>query len=59
MIGIPNGAFDETVQAVRQAKAIIAMNNMRRRAERAGFMNDDAINGIISEVRRGRLGCER
>ena len=59
MIDIPSGSFDETVQAVRQAKAIIAMNNMRRRAERAGVMNDDAINGIISEVRRGRLGCER
>ena len=52
MIDIPSGAFDETVQAVRQAKAMIAMNSMRRRAERAGFMNDDEINGIISEVRR-------
>lgn len=51
MIDIPSGAFDETVQAIRQFKAMIAMNAMRRRAERTGFMSGEEINGIISEVR--------
>ena len=32
MINIPEGSFDEIVQAVRQARAMIAFNNMRRKA---------------------------
>ena len=35
---IPEGAFDEVVQAVRQAKAMIAFNSMRRKAAKAGFL---------------------
>ena len=31
MIDIPEGCFDDTVQAVRQARAMIAFNNMRRK----------------------------
>ena len=52
MIDIPEGGFDEIVQAVRQAKAMIALNNMRRRAAKAGFLSDDEIESIINEVRR-------
>ena len=52
IISIPEGGFDDTVQAVRQAKAMIALNNMRRKAARAGFLSDDEINDIISEVRK-------
>ena len=36
MIDIPADSFDEVVQAVRQAKAMIAFNNMRRKAGREG-----------------------
>lgn len=32
MINIPTDCFDEVVQAVRQAKAMIAFNNMRSKA---------------------------
>lgn len=53
MIDIPEGGFDEIVQAVRQAKAMIALNNMRRRAAKAGFLSDDEIESIINEARRG------
>ena len=38
MIEIPEGGFDETVQAVRQARAMLAFNNMRRRAAEAGYI---------------------
>ena len=55
MIDIPEGCFDETVQAVRQAKAMIALNSMRRRAAREGFMSDEDIEFLIDEARNG--GC--
>ena len=50
---IPEGAFDEVVQAVRQAKAMIAFNSMRRKAAKAGFLTDEEIEGIIADVRSG------
>ena len=53
MIDIPEGRFDETVQAVRQAKAMIALNSMRRRAAREGFMSDEDIEALIDEARNG------
>lgn len=51
VIDIPEGYFDETVQAVRQAKAMIALNSMRQKAAKDGYMSDDEINDIIGEVR--------
>ncbi|MBQ1466364.1 MAG: type II toxin-antitoxin system Phd/YefM family antitoxin [Eubacteriaceae bacterium] len=53
MIDIPEGSFDEIVQAVRQAKAMIALNSMRRRAAREGFMSDEDIEAFIDEARNG------
>ena len=53
IIDIPEGSFDEVVQAVRQAKAMIALNNMRRKAARAGYMSDDEINSVIAAARSG------
>ena len=50
---IPEGGFDEIVQAVRQAKAMIALNSMRRKAAHEGFMTDDDIESIIAEARNG------
>ena len=52
MINIPDGQFDEIVQAVRQAKAMIALNNMRKKAAKAGFKSDDEIENLINEARR-------
>ncbi|MBR4703727.1 MAG: prevent-host-death protein [Oscillospiraceae bacterium] len=51
IIGIPEGSFDEVVQAVRQAKAMIALNNMRRRAAMAGFHTEEEIEALIDEAR--------
>ena len=51
MIDIPEGSFDEVVQAVRQAKAMIAFNSMRRKASARGFMTDDEIEAEINAAR--------
>ena len=53
MIDIPEGSFDEIVQAVRQAKAMIALNSMRRKAAREGYMSDEEIESLIAEARYG------
>ena len=52
MIDIHEDSFDETVRAVRQAKAMIALNNARKRAEQAGFMTEEEIDDLISEIRK-------
>ena len=52
MVGIPEGRFDETVRAFRQAKAIAAMERMRSNAEKNGFMSDDEIDEAIKEARK-------
>lgn len=51
MIDIPADSFDEVVQAVRQAKAMIAFNNMRRKAAAKGFMSDGDIEAEIQAAR--------
>ena len=53
IIDIPEGSFDEIVQAVRQAKAMIALNSMRRKAAKVGFMSDEDIESLIDEARNG------
>lgn len=53
MIDIPAGCFDEVVQAVRQAKAMIAFNNMRSRAASRGFMSEEDIEAEIRAARNG------
>lgn len=51
MIDIPEGSFDEIVQAVRQAKAMIAFNSMRRKAAMNGFMTNEEIEAEINAAR--------
>ena len=51
MIDIPEGGFDEIVQAVRQARAMIAFNNMRRKAAMSGFLSDEEIEAEINAAR--------
>ncbi len=53
MIDIPEGSFEETLRAVRQAKAIIALNNMRARAAKKGYLSDEQIESLIAEARSG------
>ncbi len=51
VIDIPEGNFEEIIQAVRQAKAMIALNNMRKRAAAEGFKTDEEIELLINEAR--------
>ena len=55
MIEIPEGQFDEIVQAVRQAKAMIALNSMRRRSARSGYRSDQEIEDVIEEARSSQV----
>lgn len=52
MINIPEGKFDEVTKAVRQAKAMLALSEMRQEALQEGAMNDEEINMMIKEIRK-------
>ena len=52
MVGIPEGRFEETVRALRQAKAIAAMDRMRKKAEKDSFMSDKEIDEAVREARK-------
>lgn len=53
MLDIADGSFEETIKAVRQAKAMIAFNSMRSKAAAQGFMSDADIEEEIAAMRRG------
>ncbi|MDO4566093.1 MAG: type II toxin-antitoxin system Phd/YefM family antitoxin [Oscillospiraceae bacterium] len=53
MLDITDGSFEETLKAVRQAKAAIAFNSMRSKAAERGFMSPDEIEAEIAAARRG------
>lgn len=52
MIDISEDNFEIMIQAIRQAKAMIAFNNMRSRAAAKGFMTDEEINAEIEAARK-------
>lgn len=53
MIDIEDGSFEETVRAIKQAKAMIAFNSMRQKAAEMGYMTDEEINAEIQAARNG------
>lgn len=52
MLDITDGSFEETLKAVRQAKAMIAFNSMREHAAKQGFMGDEEIEAEIAATRQ-------
>ena len=50
---IADGSFEETLKAVRQAKASIAFNSMRAKAAERGYMSEEEIEAEIMAARRG------
>lgn len=54
LLDITDGSFEETIKAVRQAKAIIAFNSMRSKAAAKGYMSDEEIEAEIAAARRGK-----
>lgn len=55
LFDIVDGSFEETVKAVRQAKAMIAFNSMRAKAAANGYMSDEDIEAEIAAARRGGM----
>lgn len=53
LLDITDGSLEETLKAVRQAKAMIAFNAMRTRAAKKGYMSDGEIQAEIAAVRKG------
>lgn len=53
MLDISGENFEIMIQAIRQAKAMIAFNNMRSRAVQCSYMTDEDIEIEINAARRG------
>ena len=51
MLNLADGSFEETLNAVRQAKAQLAFASMRARAAARGFMSEEEIEAEIAAVR--------
>ena len=51
LLNIADGNFEETIEAIRQAKAIIAFNSMRNKAVAEGYMSDEEIEKEIAAAR--------
>ena len=53
LLDIADGDFEETLKAVRQAKAAIAFNSMRGKAADKGYMSDEEIEAELTAARQG------
>jgi hypothetical protein len=53
LFDIADGSLEETLKAIRQAKAMIAFNSMRTKAAREGYMSSEEIESEIAVARRG------
>ena len=51
LLGIADGNFEETIEAIRQTKAIIAFNSMRNKAAVEDYMSDEEIEKEIAAAR--------
>ena len=51
LIDIAEDSFEETIKAIRQAKAMLAFNSMRAKAAKGGFMSDEEIEREICAAR--------
>ncbi len=53
LVDIADGGFEETIKAIRQAKAMMAFNSMRAKAAAKGYMSDAEIEAEINSARQG------
>lgn len=58
LVGVEEGEFEETAQAIRRAKAQLAVSRMRRRAARRGLQRLP-LSAINAEIRAVRLRRKR
>ena len=52
LFDISDGDLEETLKAVRQAKAMLAFNSMREQAAARGYMADEEIEAEIASARQ-------
>ena len=52
LFDIGSGDLEETLKAIRQAKAMIAFNSMRSKAAAKGYMSEEEIEAEIAAARR-------
>ena len=52
LFDIADGDLEETLKAIRQAKAMIAFNSMRSKAAAKGYMSEEEIEAEIAAARR-------
>ena len=52
LFDISDGDLEETLKAVRQAKAMLAFNSMREQAAARGYMTDEEIEAEIASARQ-------
>lgn len=55
LLDISEDNFEVMLQAVRQAKAMIAFNNMRSHAAKQGFMSEEEIEAEIEAAIKGEI----
>lgn len=53
LFDIADGDLEETLKAIRQAKAMIAFNSMRAKTAKKGYMSEEEIEEEIKKVRKG------
>ncbi len=53
MLKVADGSLEETIMAIKQAKAMLAFNSMRQTAAEHGYMTDEEIESEISAARQG------
>ncbi len=51
LVNVDEDDFEITLRAIRQAKAMIAFNQMRMKAAKEGFMSDEEIEAEIAAAR--------
>ena len=54
MLDISENDYEITLQAIKQAKAMIAFNSMRLKATENGFMSEEEIDSEITAYRKER-----
>ncbi len=57
MLNISEDNFEGLLKAVRQARAAIAFNSMRNKAESLGFLSDEDIEAEILAARQEKSGA--
>ena len=54
LLDIRDGGFEETLKAIRQAKAMMAFNQMREIASSKGYLSEEEIEKEIALARKER-----